>query len=84
MKKFSNTEAEKMHYQKTKACNLTFTLTLSVHLKRACEEVIYIFLKINKEFVRAEYQIFIPSWKNVNYMENSIFSSRAEISSWVS
>ena len=53
MKKFSNTEAEKMHYQKTKACNLTFTLTLSVHLKRACEEVIYIFLKISKEFVRA-------------------------------
>ena len=52
MKKFSNTEAEKMHYKK-KACNLTFTLTLSVHLKRACEEVICIFLKINKEFVRA-------------------------------
>ena len=25
----------------------------SVHLKRACEDVISIFLKINKEFVRA-------------------------------
>ena len=34
-----------------------------LHLKRAWKVPIFNFLKINKEFARAQYQIFIPGWK---------------------
>ena len=56
----------------------------SVHLKGPCEVAIFIFMKINKEFSRAFYEIFIPGWKNVDYMENLKFSFPVEISSRVS
>ena len=36
------------------------------------------------EFTLSKYQIFIQVGKNVDYMENLQFLSRAEISSWVS
>ena len=51
----------------------------SVHLKRACEVAIFIFKKVNTEFTRGKYQIFIQVVKNVDYIENLEFSSRAEI-----
>ena len=38
----------------------------SVHLKRAREVTIFIFKKINMEFTRARYQIFIQVGKNVS------------------
>ena len=50
----------------------------SVHLKRACEALF--FKKV--EFTRAKYQLLIQVGKNVDYMENLQFSSRAEISSY--
>ena len=57
----------------------------SIHSKRACEVIIFIFaLKINKEFARAYYQSFILGWKNVDYMKNLKLSSLVEISSRVS
>ena len=56
----------------------------SVHLKRACEVAIFIFKKINMGFTRGKYQNFIQTVKNVDYTENLKFSSRTEISSWVS
>ena len=34
-----------------------------LHLKRAWKVPIFNFLKINKKFARAQYQIFIPGWK---------------------
>ena len=51
------------------------------HSKRACEVAVFIFLKINKEFLRA---FFTRVEKNVDYMENLKFSSRVEISFWFS
>ena len=46
-----------------------------------CIYVCICFKKINMEFTRGKYQIFIQVVKNVDYMESSEFSSRAEISS---
>ena len=39
-------------------------LSLSLaHLKRACKVAIFIVFRINKEFARAQYRIFILGWK---------------------
>ena len=46
----------------------------AAHLKRACEDFIFVFLKINKEFLRAHYQIFIPVRKKCQlYRKFDIF-----------
>ena len=50
----------------------------SVHLKRATEVAIFIFLNISKEFACVS-----RVGKNTNYIENLNFSSRVEISTWV-